>query len=79
MTGAFAQALRSQGFALVSNDYGHHTLVLLGTHADIRVATSNTAALIERHGPDGTYSVMLSHVPDDVAVRIVEVLRGVSR
>lgn len=76
MTAGFVHALQSQGFALVSNDYGHHTLVLTGKHADIRVATSNTAALLERHGSDGTYSVMLSHVPDDVAVRIVEVLRG---
>lgn len=74
MTQAFIDALMRRGLTLISNDYGRCTLVFTSKHAHIRVATTATAALIERLGADADsdYTVTLSHVPDDVALAIVE-------
>lgn len=76
MTKAFIEALQRSGFALISNDRGHCSLVLTGAQRCIHVAASATAAIIEHQGPDGDYSVMLSRVPDELAVRIVEAMRA---
>ena len=74
MTRDFVAALQSKGFALVSNDRGHCSLVLAGSDGDrsVRIAASSTSALIDVYGPDGEYTVTLNRAPDAVALAIVE-------